>query len=260
VRKAIKDKDVSVRAVALSLLSKTSLPSSEKVAMLRDIIMNRTIEERQAAINALNDQSEGDKLPVLKELLALAESSKLPIELNIEFEDAIKKSKSGELVGRFEKLKNSSADTLLFSYRGVLSGGDADKGRSVFFNNQNAQCLRCHSFDDLGGNAGPRLNGVAARLSREQILEALITPSKRIAPGFGVVTVELKNGKKVSGTLVSDTKDILTIKPGQKADTVIRRSDINTSTMSGSSMPPMYLLLSKKEMRDLVSFLSTLKQ
>jgi quinoprotein glucose dehydrogenase len=260
VKVAIKDKEVSIRAAALSLLSKTSLPSGEKVAILRDIIRNRTIEERQAAINALGDQAEADRLPVLKELLTLAESSKLPLELNIEFEEAIMESKSTELVGRFQKLKNSATDTLLFSYRGVLSGGDPEKGRSVFFNNDNAQCLRCHSFDDLGGNAGPRLNGVASRLSREQILEALITPSKRIAPGFGVVTIELKNGKKISGTLQSEKEDALTIKSGQKADTVIRRSDINTSTVSGSSMPPMYLLLSKKEMRDLVSFLSTLKQ
>ncbi len=49
--------------------------------------------------------------------------------------------------------------------------------------------MRCHSYDDMGGNAGPRLNGVASRITRPQILEALIKPSARLAPGFGVVTL-----------------------------------------------------------------------
>jgi putative heme-binding domain-containing protein len=78
------------------------------------------------------------------------------------------------------------------SYAGSLLGGDANKGRDVFFNNQNAQCMKCHAYDDRGGNAGPRLNGIANRISRQQMLEALITPSARLSPGYGMVTLELK--------------------------------------------------------------------
>jgi putative heme-binding domain-containing protein len=145
------------------------------------------------------------------------------------------------------------------AYAGSLSGGDPDKGRRIFFANQSAQCIRCHSYNDRGGNAGPRLNGVAARLSREQLLEALINPSARLAPGFGTVTLQLKNGKTVSGILDGETNSSITVKSGDQKSEVIPKSQIAKRTNAPSSMPEMRFLLSKKEIRDVVSFLSELK-
>jgi putative heme-binding domain-containing protein len=112
----------------------------------------------------------------------------------------------------------------------------------------------------MGGSAGPRLNGVAARLTREQILESLIDPSAQLAPGFGTVTVELKSGKKINGILQAEKTSDLVLKVGDKPDTLIRKDQIVKQTKGGSSMPPMRLLLTKKEIRDLVSYLSTLKE
>jgi quinoprotein glucose dehydrogenase len=259
VKKAFQDKNMQVRTTGLSLLSKTNLSADEKASLLRDIIYNKTVQEKQAAINALADLADAQKFSVLDELMAQAEKSKLPVEVNIEFEEALKNSKSTALTERYEKLRRSAPDTLLFSYQGTLQGGDPERGKGVFWGNENAQCLRCHSFDDFGGNAGPRLNGIGARLTRTQLLEALITPSKKIAEGFGTVTLELKNGNKLSGKLQSENDQAFVIKSGQKADTTILKADIVKSTLAGSSMPPMYLLLSKKEIRDLISFLETLK-
>ena len=64
---------------------------------------------------------------------------------------------------------------------------------------------KCHAYNDYGGNAGPRLNGVASRLSREQLLEALIKPSARLAPGYGMITLETKDGKTIAGILQEET-------------------------------------------------------
>jgi putative heme-binding domain-containing protein len=144
-------------------------------------------------------------------------------------------------------------------YKGALLGGNARNGGRIFYSHQTAQCLRCHSFHDQGGSAGPRLNGVAARLTRDQLLEALVNPSARIAPGFGIVTLELKNGKKMGGTLLEEKATTLLVKGGNKPDTLINKSDIAKRTDAASSMPPMRLLLTKREIRDLVAFLSTLK-
>jgi putative heme-binding domain-containing protein len=173
----------------------------------------------------------------------------------------VAKSGSASLKKKYEESSRyTGPDSLFLKYRGTLAGGNADRGREIFFSNQTAQCLRCHSYDDMGGNAGPRLNGVASRISQKQILEALITPSARIAPGFGTVSIELKDGRQLVGILQKETSAGTVIKSGKGIDTLIKKKDIAKSTLSGSSMPPMHLLLSKKEIRDLVSFLSTQKQ
>jgi hypothetical protein len=67
----------------------------------------------------------------------------------------------------------------------------------------------------MGGNAGPRLNGIARQLSREELLIALVEPSARLAPGYGFVTLELENGETVSGTLEKDSAEGVSIKNGQ---------------------------------------------
>ena len=134
-----------------------------------------------------------------------------------------------------------------------------EPGRRIFFSSQSAQCMRCHSYDDRGGNAGPRLNGVAARLTRPQLLETLINPGARLAPGFGTVTVQLKNGKTVSGILNAENNSSITVKSGDQKNEVIPKNQIVKRTNSPSSMPDMKFILSKKEIRDVVSFLSELK-
>ena len=120
--------------------------------------------------------------------------------------------------------------------------------------------MKCHSYDDRGGNAGPRLNGVATRLSREQLLEALISPGARLAPGFGMVSIEKKDGKTVSGILIEDNKTSLVLKLGDQPNQVIPKDQVVKRTDSPSSMPDMKTILSKKEIRDVVSFLATLKE
>jgi len=67
----------------------------------------------------------------------------------------------------------------------------------------------------MGGNAGPRLNGIARQLSREELLIALVDPNARLAPGYGFVTLELENGETVSGTLENDSAEGVSLKNGQ---------------------------------------------
>ena len=120
--------------------------------------------------------------------------------------------------------------------------------------------MRCHSFDDYGGNAGPRLNGVAARLTDEQLLQALVEPSARIAPGYGIVSLELREGKDIAGILQEEKENAIVLKIGDRPDTVIMKEHIVKQSTAPSSMPPMRYLLTKRQIRDLMSFLTTLKE
>ncbi len=261
ITKALSDKEKSVRVVGLDLLPKMNISKDLMVTLLNDVINTKTMEEKQAAIITLGNLPLENSKDVFEQLLTKMESGKLSSEIYLELADAIDSTRSPQLIARYKEIsKVQSPDSLKASYAGSLLGGDSNRGARIFYGNQTAQCIRCHSYGDYGGTAGPRLNGVASRLSREQILEALINPSARIAPGFGTVSLELTNGKKMNGILQQEKPNGLLVKVGDKPDTLIAKESISKRTDGVSSMPPMRFMLSKKEIRDVVSFLSTMKE
>lgn len=257
---ALADKEKSVRVAGLDLLTKTDMAKDRMVTLLSEVINTRTTEEKQAALLTLGKLPISNSQPVFDQLLTKMSAGTLPAELQLEVEEAIESSHSPQLTARHKAIMvKLSPDALAATYKGSLLGGEPDLGRNIFFRNQTVQCLRCHSYDDLGGNAGPRLNGVASRLTREQLLEALINPSARLAPGFGTVNLKLRNGKTVSGILQGESPTEIKVKVGDQPDAAIRKDQIAKRTNSASSMPEMKYLMTKREIRDVVSFLSTLK-
>jgi quinoprotein glucose dehydrogenase len=261
IKTALRDKGKNVRVTALDLLPKLGLENSLMVSLLSEVINSKTVEEKQAALTTLGNIPLEHSRQVFDQLLVQYENKKFPVDASLELSDAIDKTGSSELKARFREINvKSNADTLKAAYAGALYGGNTDRGLRIFYSHQSAQCMRCHSYGDYGGNAGPRLNGVASRLTREQLLEALINPSARLAPGYGMVTVEMKDGKKVSGILQEEKPDFLKLKIGSRPDTVIQTSAIAKTTFAPSSMPPMRTLLTKKEIRDVVSLLATMKE
>lgn len=256
---AMKDKSRAVRVVGLDLLTKTDISQDLMVNLLQDVIQNRTTAEKQAALLSLGNLDKSAELPLWNTLLDDLSKDKLPNEVMIELEEAIDATKSTDLRAKYDKVQESRTHgDLVALYSGALEGGSVRVGRNIFFQNQTAQCIRCHGYDDMGGVAGPHLNGVANRATKTELLEALIDPSKRLAPGFGFVQLELKNGTTISGTLMEEKADGLVMKVGSKPDTLIMNSSIAERKNSPSSMPDMKALLTKREIRDLVSFLSTM--
>ncbi|HEX8038510.1 MAG TPA: HEAT repeat domain-containing protein [Chryseosolibacter sp.] len=261
IRLALADKEKSVRVVALDLLPKTDMPKDEMVALLSNVINTRTTEEKQAALITLGSLGTERSEKVLDTLLTKMSDGKLAPEIHLELAEAIDSTHSQSLSARYKEITaRLSPDSVMAAYSSALVGGDPAKGRNLFFRNQTAQCMRCHSFNDYGGNAGPRLNGVAARLTPEQILQSVVEPSARIAAGFGIVTLDLKNGRRISGILQEEKNNAIALKVGDKPDTLISKADVVKQTNAPSSMPPMRYLLTKREIRDLVSFLTTLKE
>ena len=56
-----------------------------------------------------------------------------------------------------------------------------------------------------GAAIGPDLSNVARELTVDQLRDALVTPSSRIAPGYGVVVAQLHDGQTVRGFARSRT-------------------------------------------------------
>jgi quinoprotein glucose dehydrogenase len=260
ISRAMSDNSQAVRVAGLALLAQTSLPNDQKVTLLTDIIQKRTVPEKQTALLTLASLEGSKDFPVWKQVLADFDAGKLAEGTWIELEEAIAETKSPELLAQFTSLLNKKAgDEPWRKYAGALSDGNGRRGRNIFFENQTAQCIRCHAFDDMGGNAGPALNNIGNVLSKEELLIALVDPSKRLAPGFGFVTLELNSGETVTGTLMTDVPAGVTVKIGSE-EKLIPRKDIKSTKVAPSSMPAMGELLSKREIRDLVTYLGSLRR
>lgn len=261
IEQALSDKERSVRVVGLDLLEELTIPDERKAALLEEVIQKRTVEEQQAAVNTLAKLDQNSTKPIFEKLLVQFEKGELPQAIELEFFEAMETREGAQLKDRYSQVhEGMTQDDLLASYSGSLYGGDLVKGRKIFFQHATAQCIKCHAYDDFGGNAGPKLNGVGANLTREQLLEAVIDPSKRLAPGFGVVTLSLDNDKKLAGIKMDETEQSITLKMGNQPDTLIMKSQILERKDAPSSMPDMKQFLSRREIRDLVSFLVTLKE
>jgi quinoprotein glucose dehydrogenase len=179
-------------------------------------------------------------------------------EIQLEVAEAARASASAPLVAKMDALdKTRAAAKPVVAYADALRGGDARRGQRIVNTSPSAECTRCHSFGAVGGVVGPKLVGVASRLEREQLLEALVDPSARISPGFGPVFVTLKNGKKYFGTLKEETPAFIVV--DVNGDQKVMKTDIVARTNGPSAMPVMTQHLTRREIRDVVEYLSTLK-
>jgi putative heme-binding domain-containing protein len=132
----------------------------------------------------------------------------------------------------------------------------------LFVGHPVAQCIRCHKIDGQGGDAGPDLSKVAERNpkdTREFLLESMVFPSAKIAPGYGSITVTLNNGKVVAGILKSETKEVLVLLTPDGKEVTVPLKDVEERTAPTSAMPEMARALSLRDLRDLVEYLAERK-
>jgi putative heme-binding domain-containing protein len=217
------------------------------------------VAERQTALASLGQIPGTSSRAVLTTLVDQLAQNKVAPEIQLDVAEAARATKDPTLVARLNRLEKSRAKApISVAYGNVLSGGDARRGQRVVMQGPSAECVKCHNFGNgAAPNVGPVLRGVASRLTREQILESLINPSARIAPGFGPVMVTLKDGKKTFGTLKEETATYIVVDTGTPKR--ILKSDIAKRTNGPSAMPPMGARLTRRELRDVVEYLSSLK-
>ncbi|AEL28321.1 HEAT repeat domain-containing protein [Cyclobacterium marinum] len=256
---ATTDQDKSVRIAGLAILGELDLSGNTAANLLEKVTLNQTLEERQAAITALGKVDSTYAVPVFIRLLEAMKNKSLPSAVELELSEALETLGNEALLTKYNSIISEMYEgDVMASYNSSLFGGDKIEGRKIFFQNQSAQCMRCHSYDDFGGSAGPRLNGVAKRLSRKELLEALVAPSNKIADGYGAVSLKLNDGKSVSGIVVKESENDIILKIGNEPEKKISKDNIKERTNALSSMPDMKALLTKREIRDLISFLVTL--
>jgi putative heme-binding domain-containing protein len=142
----------------------------------------------------------------------------------------------------------------------LFYGGAAASGRKIFFEHPAAQCFKCHRVGNEGGDTGPPLTGVGSRLKREELLESILFPDAKIAPGYETILIRLKDRSGRAGVIKLETETELTLDCPPDGRVTVKKSEIALRRFGSSVMPDgLDRTLSKRQLRDLVEFLAQLK-
>lgn len=187
---------------------------------------------------------------VITEWLDLLAQNKVPATIQLDILEAAATRES--LKPKLAALQTQNTE--------LLEGGDVTRGRDLVTNHLGANCIACHTVEAKeGSQVGPNVKTIGSQKDRAYILEALLNPLAQVAPGYGLITLTLKDGKSLSAVLdKEDNKSIRLKLPDGKLQTV-PVDQIASRTPPISIMPPMLGILTKAEIRDVVAYLASLK-
>ncbi len=259
VRLALADQDESLRAEATRL--QAQLNPGNATSRLRAALEKGSVREKQAALQALGSITASAADEILGQWLDKLNAAQVPDELKLDLIEAAGKKQSAQVKDRLTKFERARpADDELRSYRECLSGGDAAEGRRIFIERADVFCFRCHKVNGEGGEAGPDLTGMASRQTREYILESIVYPNKQIAAGFESVLVTTTKNETYAGILKGETDAELDLLSPEDGPLKLKKSEIKSRERGPSAMPEeLRQILSKRDLRDLIEFLGSLK-
>ncbi|HEX8912088.1 MAG TPA: PVC-type heme-binding CxxCH protein [Humisphaera sp.] len=218
--------------------------------------------DKQAAIDGLGDAADPAADPILADWAKKLAAKQVPAELQLEVLEAAAKKKDPAIaaaVGQFNAARDPKDN--IGEYREALAGGNAANGQKIFAENAAVSCMRCHMAGGTGGIVGPALDGIGARQTRDYLLESVVKPDAVFAPGFESVMIRTKAKKYRTGIVArEDDKEIVLRNPETNELTTVAKADVDTRERGPSVMPEgLHKALSKRELRDLVEWLASLK-
>ena len=136
-------------------------------------------------------------------------------------------------------------------------GGDAARGAKIY---EALQCNSCHGGGVTPGREGrffgPDLGGIAQRLTKPELADALVYPSRRVEDRFKGVEIEFADATPLTGFITDQNADTVTLADREQVHR-IPRARIRSINPQSSSLMPAKLLnhLTADELRDLLAFL-----
>lgn len=188
--------------------------------------------------------------PVREALTRIAESSDADPEL---------RSQAALALGLPPVLPRPSTDE---QWHLALQGkGDPDAGRRVFFSAA-ALCSTCHRAEGRGAAVGPDLDLIARSSDRDRLIDAILSPSRDIAPQYALKLVHLKSGERISGIAAPrDGGGNITLLQNGGVSVFVDREQIARVEEPPVSLMPdgLELQLTVQDLRDLLAWMLRLK-
>jgi len=152
--------------------------------------------------------------------------------------------------------QRSRLDELTFS----LAGGDAGRGRRIFFGTTTG-CGACHRVGAEGGRIGPDLTKIGAVRVGRDLLESIVYPSSTFAQGYEPWRVTTRDGEEHYGILAERATEYVVLRGASGAEMRIARENILEMPRGEVSLMPEGLDrgLTSEQLRDLLAYLQSLK-
>ena len=257
-------KDTSLRSEATRLAPKVKpVGATNKLA---SVLTKGSIQEQQSALIALGELKDASADKIITEWLDKLIANKVPNPLKLELLEAAAKRSDKNVKTKLDKFNESRPDPrqnffALEPYLETLEGGNAEKGKKMFYENVALSCVRCHVINGQGGEVGPVLDDIGAKVDRKYLLESIVNPSGTIAKGYDFFLISLKNGQGYAGIIKNETDNEVIINSPEDGLVTIKTADIKERIKGPSGMPPgLQMVISKSELRDLIEFLAQQKK
>ncbi|HYE97265.1 MAG TPA: HEAT repeat domain-containing protein, partial [Planctomycetota bacterium] len=142
----------------------------------------------------------------------------------------------------------------------LLSGGEAARGREVFFGRK-ASCFACHAVHGQGGRVGPDLSKIGGIRAPRDLLESVVFPSASLVRGYEPTALRTKDGTILDGVIVRETAEAITLALADRTEKRVPRAAIDDLRAGRTSIMPAGLdqQLAPDELRDLIAFLRSLR-
>jgi putative membrane-bound dehydrogenase-like protein len=213
----------------------------------------RAPAERTAILHLLVSRNEW-----AAELLQTVEQGKVkPAEIALPDRQVLLALKDSALRDRANRLFAAGTSTnraeLLARYQEVAGlAGVPDRGAVVFDKN----CAQCHALRGRGFGVGPNLVEFAGKAVPDFLL-AVLDPNAAINPNYLAYTLELKDGRSLTGLVRGETAGGLTLAQGGGVQERILRADIQEIRASTLSLMPEGLEqgIGPQDMADLIAWI-----
>jgi len=138
--------------------------------------------------------------------------------------------------------------------------GDPQHGETLF--RTKATCANCHVVNGFGKQVGPDLSEIGSKLSAEAMYTSILDPSAGISHNYETYLALLDSGQVVSGMLINQTDDAVTIRTAEAIDRTIPREELLELKKSDKSIMPedLHQTVDPQGLVDIVHYMLLLKR
>ena len=135
--------------------------------------------------------------------------------------------------------------------------GNAEAGQKYF---QSQACISCHTYANGQNPKGPHLVDIGKRYRKEELLESILDPNKKIAQGFDTWTFVTVEGRVFTGFVVLESAETVIIRQNNGLSVELLQQDIEERVKQETSMMPKGIVgnLTPQQLADLTAWLQSL--